>query len=74
VVALLDVMLSSCYRLMRRAPGAESIAVLGERPIPVLFQNLLHHLLDHAVQDRRDAQLAHPSARFGNLPPQYRLR
>src|SRR4029077_12981979 len=38
------------------------------------LQNLHHRLLDKSIQHRRDAQLAHPSVRFGDFHPPHRLR
>jgi hypothetical protein len=49
-VALRNALLRLCHGLMRRPTRSEPIAVLGERRIPSLLQNLHHRLLDKAVQ------------------------
>ena len=68
------ILLSLGYRLMRRASGPEPVAVNGKLRVPSALQDLHHRLLNHAVQHRRDAQLAHPAVRLGYLYPLHRLR
>jgi hypothetical protein len=38
------------------------------------LQNLHYRLLDKPIQHRGDAKLSHPSVRFGDFHPSYRLR
>src|SRR5207247_902706 len=59
---------------MRRSFRPNRVAVVGERRVPPLLQNLHHRLLDHSVQHRRDAQLAHPPVRLPDFHPPHRLR
>ena len=62
------------HGLMSRPSRPETVAVIGERPVPLLLQNLHHRLLDKPIQHRRDAKLAHPSVRLGDFHPPHRLR
>jgi hypothetical protein len=52
-------------KLIRAFLRAEAVAVLGERPVPALLQNLHDRLLDKSIQHSRDAQLAHPPSGLG---------
>src|SRR3984893_14933380 len=73
-IAFGDVLLRLFHRLMRRPPRTKPVAVFGKRPVPSALQNLHHRLLDKPIQHRRDAKLSHPSVRFRDLYPFYRLR
>ena len=54
---------------------SKPIAVMGERRVPPLLQNLHDRLLDEAIQHGRDAKLAHPSSiRFRDFHPLHRFR
>ncbi len=55
-------------------PRAKPLAVLGERPIPVLLEHLHDPLVDESVQHRGNAQFAHSLARLRDVHPSYRLR
>src|SRR5262249_1708602 len=72
-VACRDVPLCLSYRLMRGSSRSKTIAVFGERRVPLLLQNLHHRLLDETIQHRRDAKLSHPAVRFGDFHPPHRL-
>ena len=74
VVAVGDVLLRLGHGLMRRPSRSKPVAVGRKRPIPSALQDLHHRLLDEAIQHRRDAQLAHPAVRLGDLHPPHRLR
>src|SRR4029077_10744736 len=63
-VALGDILLRLCHRLMSRPSRPKPIAVIRKRPVPPPLQNLHHRLLDPSIQHRRDAQLSHPSVRL----------
>src|SRR5439155_369100 len=54
-VAFSDIALRLGYRLMGRASRPEAVAVLGERWVPTLLQNLQQRLLDQSVDDTRHA-------------------
>src|SRR6202161_1690723 len=74
IVALGNVTLRLGHRLVRRAPGAEPVAMLGERRVPSLLQDLQHGLLDQSVDDARHAELSDPAVRLGYFDPLDRLR
>ena len=74
VVAFGDVLLRLGHGLMRRPSRSKPVAVWRERPIPSALEDLHHRLLDEAIQHRRDAKLAHPAVRLGDLDPPHRLR
>src|SRR5262245_23694519 len=52
----------------------ETVAMLGERRIPTLLQDLQQRLLDQSVVDTRDAEFPDPAIRFGYLNTLDRLR
>src|SRR3954471_2306451 len=74
VVALGDVLLRLGHCLVGRAPWSEAVAVLGERWIPALLENLQQGLLDQPVDDAGDAELSDPALRLGDFDPSDRLR
>ena len=74
VVACGDVLLRLSYRLMCRSSRSKTIAVVGERRVPLPLQHLHHRLLDQSIQHRRNAKLSHPAVRLGDLHPPHRLR
>ena len=53
---------------------AETRSCVGRSPGRIRLQHLQQRLLDEPVQHGRDAQLALPAARLGNLHPLHRLR
>ena len=61
-------------RLVGRSPRPEAVAVLGERRVPSLLENLQHRLLDQSVDDARDAKLSDPAIRLRDFDPLHRLR
>src|SRR5437763_3369801 len=73
-IAVGDILLCLCHRLMSRAPGSKPVAVVGKRPVPLALQHLHHRLLDESVQHRWDAKLSHPSVRLADFHPPPRLR
>src|SRR5262249_1466226 len=73
-VALGDIALRLGYCLMSRASRTEAVAVLGERRIPTLLQDLQQRLLDQSVDDTRHAELPDPAVRLGYLDPFDRQR
>src|SRR2546422_1461946 len=74
VVACGDVLLRLSYRLMCRSSRSKTIAVVGERRVPLPLQHLHHRLLDQSIQHRRDAKLSHPAVRLGDFHPPHRFR
>src|ERR1700751_129911 len=56
-VARSDVSLCLGPRLVGGSPRREAIAVLGERWVPPLLENLQQGLLDLSIDDARDAEL-----------------
>jgi len=64
-VALGDVSLCPGHRLVGGSPRPEAVAVLGERRVPSLLENLQQGLLDQSVDDPRDAELSDPASGFG---------
>jgi hypothetical protein len=74
VIAFGDIPLRLGHRLVGRASRAKAVAVLGERRIPALLQNLQQRLLDQSVDDARDAEFPNPAVRFGYFDPFGRLR
>src|SRR5262249_6192086 len=74
VEALGDIPLRLGHGLMGGTSWAEAVAVLGERRVPTLLQNLQHGLLDQSVDDTGDAEFPDPAVRFGYLDPFDRLR
>src|SRR5215468_599256 len=73
VEALGDIPLRLGHGLMGGTSWAEAVAVLGERRVPTLLQNLQHGLLDQSVDDTGDAEFPDPAVRFGYLDPFDRL-
>ena len=69
-----DQLLRPRYGLMRRAPRPEAEACLGERWVPIGLQHLHRHLLDEAIEHRRDAERTCAARRLRYLNPPYRLR
>jgi hypothetical protein len=57
------------YGLVRRPSRPESVAVLGERRIPLFLKNLQHGLLNQAVDDTGNAEPSDPPIRFRNFHP-----
>src|SRR5215469_7458823 len=69
-----DILLRLVYRLLRATPWSKTVAVFRER-VPALLQNLQHCLLDKAVQDSGNAELAPSSAiRLLDFYSSHRLR
>ena len=62
------------HGLMRRPPRPETIAAIGECPIPTLLQHLHHRQLHKPIPYRWNAQLALTSVRFRYFYPPYGLR
>ena len=62
------------HRLQRAATRTEPEAVPRKLRLEDGLQHLVQRLLDQAIQDRRDAQLTHPSAGLGDLHPPHRQR
>src|SRR5215467_1666960 len=52
-----DIVLCLGYCLMCRPPWSKTIAVIGERWVPLPLQNLQHRLLEKSVERSRDAKL-----------------
>jgi hypothetical protein len=73
-VARSDVPLCLGHRLVGGSPRPEAIAVLGERWVPPLLENLQQGLLDQSIDDARDAELSDPAIRLGDFNPLDRLR
>jgi hypothetical protein len=73
VVAFGDVSLRLSHRLAGGSPRSEAIAVLGERWIPALLENLQQGLLDQSVDDAGDAELSDPALWLGDFDPFDRL-
>jgi hypothetical protein len=73
-VAFRDVLLCLGHCLMRGSSRSKAVAVIGERRVPLLLQNLHHRLLDESIQHRRDAKLSHPAVRLGDFHPPDRFR
>src|SRR5215472_709708 len=69
-----DVPLCLGHRLVGGSPRPEAVAVLGERWIPPLLENLQQGLLDQSIDDARDAELSDPAIRLGDFDPLDRLR
>ena len=59
---------------MCRAAGTESIAVLGERRVPLPLEHLQQCLLDQAVDDTWYAEPSDAAIRFRDIDPFDRLR
>src|SRR3954447_26153482 len=59
---------------MGRATGSEPVAVFRERRVPTALEGLQNRLLNPAIQHGGDAELAHPSVRFGDFDSPHRLR
>ena len=59
---------------MGGASRSEAVAVLGERWVPPLLENLQQGLLDQSVDDARHAELSDPAVRLGYFDPLDRLR
>jgi len=73
-VARGDVPLCLGHRLVGGSPRPEAVAVLGERWVPLLLENLQQGLLDQSIDDARDAELSDPAIRLGDFDPLHRLR
>jgi len=54
-VARGNVLLCLGHRLMRRSSRSKTVAVVGERRVPLPLQNLHHRLLDKSIQHARNA-------------------
>ena len=74
VVAVGNERLRLGYGLMCRAAGTESIAVLGERRVPLPLEHLQQCLLDQAVDDTWYAEPSDAAIRFRDVDPFDRLR
>lgn len=72
VIPRTDRVLSLFHCLMGRASGAEPVAAVTERRIPLCLQHLHHRLLDEAIHHRRDAQQAFTAAGFWDGHSSYR--
>src|ERR1700756_5144927 len=73
-VARSDGSLCLGHRLVGGSPRPEAVAVLGERWVPPLLENLQQGLLDQSIDDARDAELSDPAIRLGDFDPLDRLR
>ena len=73
-VARGDVPLCLGHRLVGRSPRPEAVAVLGERWVPPLLENLQQGLLDQSIDDAWDAEPSDPAIRLGDFDPLDRLR
>jgi hypothetical protein len=73
-VAFGDIGLRLCHRLMRRTLRPEAVAVLGERRVPSLLQNLQQRLLDQSIDDTGDAEFSDTAVGFRYLYPPDWLR
>src|SRR3954452_13829625 len=73
-IAFSDILLRLCHCWMGGSPRSKTVAAFRKRPVPVSLQNLHHRLLDQTIQHRRDAKLSHPTVRFRDFHPPYRLR
>ena len=74
VVAVGDVRLCLGYGLMCRTSRTESIAVLGERRVPLNLEHLQQRLLYQAVDDTWYAEPSDAAGRFRDVDPFDRLR
>ena len=72
-VAFGNVALRLGYRLVGGASRTEAVAVLGERWIPTLLQDLQQRLLDQSVDDTRHAEFSDPAIGLRYLDPSDRL-
>src|SRR3954453_15620912 len=59
---------------MGRATGPKTVAVLRERRVPAVLQDLQNRLLNQSIQQGGNAELAHPAVRFGDFDSPHRLR
>jgi len=73
IVTFGNVALRLGHRLMGRASGSESVAMLRKRCVPLLLQDLQHGLLDQSVDDARYAEFPDPTVRLGYFDPLDRL-
>jgi site-specific DNA recombinase len=73
-VARGNVLLCLGHCLMRGSSRSKTVAVVGERRVPLPLQNLHHRLLDQTIQHRWDTKLSHPSVRLGDFHPPHRFR
>src|SRR5262249_2407297 len=73
-VARSDVLLCLSHRLVGGLVRGKGIAVLGERWVRPLLENLQQGLLDQSIDDARDAELSDPAIRLGDFGPLDRLR
>lgn len=64
-VTLGNVALRLGYCLMGRASRAEAVAVLRERRVPLLLEDLQQGLLDQSVDDARYAEFSDPPSGLG---------
>jgi hypothetical protein len=72
-IAFGNVALRSGYRLVGGASRTEAVAVLGERWIPTLLQDLQQRLLDQSVDDTRYAEFSDPAIGLWYFDPFDRL-
>src|SRR5438309_2815989 len=73
-VARGNLLLCLGHCLMRGSARSKTVAVVGERRVPLPLQNLHHRLLDPTIQHCWDTKLSHPSVRFGDFHPPHRFR
>ena len=73
-IAIGDVGLRLCHRLVGGAPRPEAVAVLAERRVPQRLEPLQHRLLDHAIDHGWNAEVADPAVRLRDFDPTHRLR
>src|SRR6266550_3548653 len=67
-----DVLLRLSHRLPRAAPRSKTVAVLGERRVPALLQNLQHRLLDKSIPAPKEClifSLPRPALGFPPVSP-----
>jgi hypothetical protein len=69
-----DKLLRLGHRLMGRPSRPEPRSCVRKTSGPTASADLRHRLLDESIQHRWEAQLSHPSVRFGDFHPPYRLR
>ena len=74
-VARGNVLLCLGHRLMRRSSRSKTVAVVGERRVPLPLQNLHHRLLKKSIERSWDTKLSPPSSvRLLDFHTPYRLR
>src|SRR5205823_4448631 len=73
-VAVDDVGLCLCHRLVSGASRPEAVAVLAECRVPPRLKPLQDRLLGHAIDHGGNAEIARPAGRLRDPHPTHRLR